>query len=202
MYEWRRLTKEERERALEARRAVRHPWHGPPHHHYADRGLFHLFAACYGHAPILGVSPQRMADCEGELIDTLIECSEQIHAWCILPNHYHVLVDTPELDAVTHALGQFHGRSSHRWNGEDGARGRKAWHRCSDRAIRSERHFWASMNYVHNQPVHHRYVERWQDWPYASAAWFIEDVGREEAERIWREYPVRDYGKGWDEPGF
>jgi putative transposase len=56
------------------------------------------------------------------------------------------------------------------------------------------------MNYVHHNPVHHRYVSCWEDWPYSSARDFLHDVGREEAAGIWRRYPLLDYGKGWDEP--
>jgi putative transposase len=64
--------------------------------------------------------------------------------------------------------------------------------------MKSERHFWATLNYVHHNPVKHRYVKRWVDWPWSSAARYLEEVGREEAERIWSEYPVLDYGKQWD----
>ncbi len=66
--------------------------------------------------------------------------------------------------------------------------------------MRSERHFWATLNYVHNNPVRHGYVERCQDWPFSSAREFLEQMGRKEAERIWREYPVLNYGEGWDDP--
>jgi len=54
------------------------------------------------------------------------------------------------------------------------------------------------VNYIHHNPVHHGYVEKWQDWPWSSATDFIERVGRETALKIWREYPVFDYGKTWD----
>jgi putative transposase len=66
--------------------------------------------------------------------------------------------------------------------------------------MKSERHFWATLNYVLHNAVRHSYVERWQDWPYSSAAQYLEEVGREEAERRWREYPVLDYGNDWDPP--
>jgi putative transposase len=46
--------------------------------------------------------------------------------------------------------------------------------------------------------VHHGYVKRWQDWPYSSVHQYLEQIGRERAEQIWKEYPVLDYGKGWD----
>jgi len=51
---------------------------------------------------------------------------------------------------------------------------------------------------VHHNPVHHGYARLWTDWPWSSARDYLREVGREEAERIWRDFPVRDYGKGWD----
>ena len=64
--------------------------------------------------------------------------------------------------------------------------------------MRSDRHFFASLNYVHHNPVHHGYVEKWLDWPWSSAAEFINQNGREEAAKLWRDYPLLDYGKKWD----
>ena len=65
------------------------------------------------------------------------------------------------------------------WNLEEGFQGRTVWHRCADRGIRSESHYWATINYIHNNPVHHGYVERWTDWPFSSAGDFIEQIGRD-----------------------
>ena len=70
---------------------------------------------------------------------------------------------------------------------------------AAERYMRNDAHFWATMNYVHNNPVHHGYVERWQDWPFSSAQEYLAEMGREFAEKTWREYPVLDYGKGWDD---
>jgi len=99
MYDWRRMSQAERDRALESRRALRRAWHGPPHD-YADEGLFHLSATCYEHRPVIGVSAERMADCEAELLDTLHACCKHVHGWCLLPNHYHVLVERPHLPSL------------------------------------------------------------------------------------------------------
>lgn len=65
--------------------------------------------------------------------------------------------------------------------------------------MKSERHVWATLNYIHNNPVKHGYVERWQDWPFSGAKQFIEKYGREKTLEIWREYPVLDYGTGRDD---
>ena len=91
------------------------------------------------------------------------------------------------------------GRLSFEWNGEEHTRGRQVWCGAAERYMRNDAHFWATMNYVHNNPVHHGYVERWQDWPFSSAQEYLAEMGREFAEKTWREYPILDYGKGWDE---
>jgi len=67
-----------------------------------------------------------------------------------------------------------------------------------DRGVKSHGHFWASVNYIHHNPVRHGYTQKWSDWPWSSAARYIERVGPETAAKIWREYPILDYGKKWD----
>jgi hypothetical protein len=47
-------------------------------------------------------------------------------------------------------------------------------------------------------PVHHGYVQAWQDWPWSSAAEFLKRAGRAQAMEIWKRYPILDYGKKWD----
>ena len=64
--------------------------------------------------------------------------------------------------------------------------------------MKSERHFWATINYIHNNPVKHGYAARWQDWPFGNARDYLDEFGRDEAERVWNEYPVGVYGSGWE----
>ena len=198
MYEWRKMTPKERRETLDWRKAVEHPWHSPPHPDLGERHYL-LTAACYEHAPIIGKSDKRLAGCEKELLEALAPLAKEICAWCVLPNHYHVLVFTDKVREVGKTLGKFHGRMSYAWNGEDGCRGRTVWRNHTHRAIRSERHFWASMNYVHHNAVKHGCVEEWTDWAYSSARAFLDAIGREEATRIWTEHPLLGYGKGWDD---
>jgi len=118
----------------------------------------------------------------------------------VLPNHYHLFVHATDVKALLRELGMLHGRTSHRWNGEENRRGRQVWHRAAETAMKSERHYWATLNYVLLNAVRHGYVERWQDWPYSNAAQYLAEVGRDEAERHWRKYPILDYGNDWDPP--
>jgi putative transposase len=139
-----------------------------------------------------------MRECESELIRIADELAARLFAWCVLPNHYHLLIETDKIQEFLKGLGLFHGSSSHKWNGEDSSRGRKVWYRCFERSMRSERHYFATLNYIHNNPVKHGYVQKWQDWPFSSAREYLEKVGFEMASTIWKEYPVLDFGKGWD----
>lgn len=163
MYDWRKMTAEERARALEERRARHLPWHAPPHLDLEGEHRYIITAACYEHAPIIGKSPERMMWCEEALLDICRELKAEVYAWCVLPNHYHMLLKTDRIAELRRGIGKFHGRASFTWNGEDESRGRKAWHNCFERPMKSERHFRASLNYIHHNPVHHGYVEHWQD---------------------------------------
>jgi putative transposase len=198
-YRWRELTEKQREEILAWRKARNNPWHSPPHRPDFGRTHFHITAACYEHAPIIGQTPERMDKFSEEMLGLFGSAQSAILGWCVLPNHYHALIQTDNVLKVLHELGRLHGRLSFSWNGEDATRGRKVFHGAVERSMRSERHTWATLNYIHHNSVHHGYANRWQDWPWSSAAEFIKQRGRNEAERIWREYPTRDCGAGWDD---
>jgi putative transposase len=176
MYVWRKLTPEQREEVLLFRKQQHRPWHGPPI--LFRKGQFHLSSACYEHAAHIGRDPARMAAFSEQLLGVFDQKRNILMAWCLLPNHYHLLVETKDLKKLKKKLGQLHGKTSREWNLEEETPNRTVWHRCADRGIRSERHYWATINYIHNNPVHHGYVRLWSDWPYSSAGDFIEQVGR------------------------
>jgi putative transposase len=197
MYHYRHLTPEQK-RAIVAQRKERgFPWHAPPHPDASGEYRI-VTAACFEHQPILN-SDDRLNWFSNELQTTLKTLGTPCAAWCVLPNHYHVLVRIIDIREFTEGLGKLHGRTSYEMNREDTARGRQVWYRCADRCMRSERHFYASVNYIHNNPVKHGYVSRWQDWPYSSVHGYFEARGRDWMLDTWREYPILDYGDGWDE---
>ena len=192
------MTEAERREALAKRKARKLPWHSPPHLEYEGGLRFIVTAACYEHAHIIGRSFERMAECETEVLQICRRCAAEVYAWCILPNHYHLLLQTTCIKELRNQLGLLHGRSSFRWNIEDDQRGRKVWHNCFERPMKSERHFRVSLNYIHHNPVHHGYVKRWEDWVFSSASLYLQHVGREQAIESWKAYPILDYGMKWD----
>ena len=178
MYLWRKMNEKQREDAINYRRSRRFPKHSPPHFDFDGERQYLITAACYEHLPIIGKSSGRLTDCEVEILETCEKFSAAIHVWCVLPNHYHVLLKTDQITALRKEIGLFHGRASFKWNGEDNARGKQVWHNCFDRAMKSERYFYASLNYVLHNPVHHGYVERWQDWEWSNAKEYLKKRGK------------------------
>ncbi len=198
MYEWRNMTDEKRVEVLKHRRQCRVPLHSPPHYPVEGWNRYHLSAANYEHVPIIGKTPGRLASFSASLCAVFCEADDALLAWCVLPNHWHAIIGTTDLKAVLKRIARLHGKHSFAWNGEDGTRGRQCWHCCADRRIRSESHFQAARNYVHHNPVKHGYVKKWDEWSFSSAGDFLNEKGREEATRLWTEFPVLDMGKTWD----
>lgn len=198
VYYWRKSSEKQREEIREYRRLHGFPKHTPPHFDSEYERQYLLSGSCYEHKKIIGATDVRMTDFEADLLSLCREFNSELYAWCILPNHYHVLMRTARMKELRKEIGRLNGRTSYKWNGEDNARGRKVWHNCFERKMRSERHFFATLNYVLHNPVHHGYVERWDEWKWSNAVDYLDDVGRERAIEIWKEYPILDYGKKWD----
>jgi len=145
--------------------------------------------------------PARRTEFETLLLDALKEIADELIAWVILPNHYHVLAAIEALDHVSAALKQLHGVTSRRWNLEDGLTGqRRVWYKFADTYIRNERHLHEAFNYIHYNPVKHGYVKDTYAWQWSSLGLYYDDFGRGWLRDHWQAYtPAPDFGKGWDD---
>ena len=196
MYKYRKLSPEERESVLAHRKIMQRPLHAPPH--FAD-GLhtYMLSAANYKHSPLMN-RPSRRGEFQDKLLSFATEhAGAEVFAWCILPNHWHLLARV-DLDLFGRAVGRLHNGTSTQWNREDEKPGRKVWHRFADRRIRNDAHYWASVNYIHANPVRHDCVKDASLWPASSIHIYLNQMGHERMVQLWNEYPVCDFGKGWD----
>jgi len=127
-YLWRKLTPEQQADLLAWRKDRHYPWHSPPHRPNFGHLHFLISGACYEHQPHIGLNPRRMSQFSDTWLALLSAHSNAILAWCVLPNHYHALVEVPNVLRLLWELGRFHGRTSHAWNTEENSRGRQMFH--------------------------------------------------------------------------
>src|SRR4051794_30358323 len=111
MYYWRRLSQKQREEVLAYRRTQRYPKHSPPHFDSDLELTYIITASCYEHKRIIGKSHIRLTDCESRILAACEKYCTEIYAWCILPNHYHLLIKTALIELLRKELGLIHGRT-------------------------------------------------------------------------------------------
>jgi putative transposase len=92
-------------------------------------------------------------------------------AWCIMPNHVHVLFETFEghpLGRVIHSWKTFTAREINRLRGTHGSLWQEDYF---DRYIRDDRHLHEEIRYIENNPVAAHLVKKPEDWPFSSAGY-------------------------------
>jgi putative transposase len=198
MYRWRQLSEEERAMVLGKRRHQGRPDHSP-YHLDSGKRHYHITAACFEHKAHVGHSMERMSAFAEALLDTFEQHCLGIRAWALLPNHYHALVITDAVLPLLAALGKLHGRTAYQWNGEEQTRGRQVWCKAVETVMKNDAHYYATLNYIHHNPVKHGYAAKWSHWPWSSAPQFLQNVSPDDALRMWRAYPIDSYGEGWDD---
>lgn len=197
MYEYRQLTDEQKAEVLRQRQLRGYPLHAPPHLRDVE-GWFLITAATYEHKAHFCAEQDRAWLLE-ELFQELPAAQISCAAWVVLPNHYHLLAHCAPLSVISEPLRRVHARTARELNRRAGLMGRQVWYRYSDRLIRDDRHYYTTLNYIHYNPTKHGYVPKPLEWAQSSAHWYVEHLGIEWLRDAWRQHPVRDYGKGWDE---
>lgn len=196
-YEYRRMTKEQREAILKERATKGYPLHAPPHP-LQEKTYYLLTAANYEHRHIMA-KPQRRAELQTKAFEKFAAFKLQTAGWVFLPNHYHVMAYVPVFAKLPLLFNRLHGATARQWNLEDRQTGRRTvWYQFSDRMIRTEGHFYTTLNYLHYNPIKHGYVKRMDEWEWSSFNWYLTEKGRDWLVEIWRKYPIKNYGEKWD----
>lgn len=198
-YDYRKLSPKKREEIVRYRSERNYPLHAPPHP-FRNAGAYLISAAIFEHRSIIGSSDRR-TEFETRLLNSMKEIADDLIAWVVLPNHYHILASVQTLDAVSVAIKHLHGTTSREWNIEDNLTGkRRVWYKFADTYIRNDVHLHTVFNYIHYNPVKHGYVSDPYDWPWSSLHIYYEDRGKDFLQKEWQAYkPPDTFGKGWDD---
>ncbi len=103
----------------------------------------------------------------------LADYSINLRAWAFFWNHYHVIIGFEDA-LVPHRtfIRRLHRELAIKLNALDATRSRKVMYQFWDTELTFEKSYLARLNYVHQNPVHHRLVPVANQYPWCSAAWF------------------------------
>lgn len=97
-----------------------------------------------------------------------------LQAWAIFSNHYHFIAQAPsEATSLRPMLQRFHSATARKVNRLDEVRGRQVWFEFWDTCLSYEASYYARLNYVHNNAVHHGLVSVAEQYEFCSAGWFV-----------------------------
>ena len=92
----------------------------------------------------------------------------EVWAYCLMPNHAHLVMIPSTEDGLRRAVGEAHRRYSTQINDRQGWRG-YLWQYRFASYVMDERHLLAAVRYVERNPVRAGMVERASEWPWSSA---------------------------------
>lgn len=92
----------------------------------------------------------------------------ELHAYCIMPNHVHILVTNIREEVPFHrVLGSMKANSAKKANEYLGLSGQPFWQEESyDHVVRNGKSFERIIDYILNNPVKAGLARHWQEWPY------------------------------------
>jgi putative transposase len=105
-------------------------------------------------------------------------CAVQVWAYCLMPNHVHLIVVPDSEDGLRRALGEAHRRYTRRINFREGWRGHLWQGRFASYAM-DERYLLRAARYVELNPVRARLCRAPWRWRWSSAAAHV--AGRDDA---------------------
>ena len=119
-----------------------------------------------------GRAPTFFEDGDYELyLDLLAEAAKRAHAevwaYCLMPNHVHIVLAPTDDDGLRRCFGELH----RRYTGYVNARRRATGHLWQGRfgsVAMDEPHFVTALRYVALNPVRARLVRRAEDWAWSS----------------------------------
>jgi len=92
-----------------------------------------------------------------------------IWAYCLMPNHVHLIAVPAAAEGLARALGEAHRRYTRQVNFREKWRG-YLWQGRFGSVAMDEPHLLAAARYVETNPVRARLVASAEDWPWSSAA--------------------------------
>lgn len=90
-----------------------------------------------------------------------------LHAWCVMPNHFHLLVETPHAN-LGRGMLVLNGSYARRYNAKFDRVGHVFQTPYRSTLVATDEHFLEATRYIANNPVRAKLSERAAAWPWSS----------------------------------
>jgi putative transposase len=92
-----------------------------------------------------------------------------LYVWCLMPNHFHLVVETPQA-ALSDGMHRLNGRYAQAFNQRYERVGHLFQNRFAARLVETEDHLEKTCAYVLDNPVRAGLVDRADQWPWRGVA--------------------------------
>jgi putative transposase len=148
-------------------------WHHGPEHRF-ERGRVYMITGATLYKQHFFYNSLRLRSLQQIAFDFAHKGRWCLRSWSFFSNHYH-LIAKPLSGSLT--LSRFvqgiHSKSARELNNIDEKAGRRIWFQYWDRCLTIESSYYARLNYVNSNPVHHGLVPVASHYPFSSA-WLYE----------------------------
>jgi putative transposase len=125
------------------------------------------------HKQLLFSGDERLSMLQQYLFTLSEKFGWELQAWALFPNHYHFIAKAPnDAQTLKTLVRQLHSLTARQLNLMDNMSGRKVWFQYWDTCLTYEKSYYARLNYVMNNPVHHGLVHAAPTYKFCSAGWF------------------------------
>jgi len=137
-----------------------------PRSQFPEHGFFHAYGRGVDRMAISRDDDDRVTWLA--LLERTIDRFDwDLHVYCLMPNHFHVVVETDLCDLST-GLHRLNGVYAQRFNRRHGRVGHLFQERFGLRVIEGEEYLASACTYVYENPVRAGLCERADDWPWSA----------------------------------
>ena len=102
------------------------------------------------------------------MVECCVDAQVRIWAWCLMPNHVHLVMQPATADGLRRALARAHQRYTFAINRRKEWSG-YLWQGRFSSVVMDEAHTLIAMRYIEQNPVRAGLCERPENWPWSSA---------------------------------
>ena len=124
-------------------------------------------------------------------------CGYQLYAWCLMPNHIHLLMrEKPDGETVGQIMKRIGAKYVYWYNLRYERNGPLFQDRFKSEAVDDDGYFLTVLRYIHRNPVKAGITARLEDYPYSSYTAYLkeEGMGLADTEALFRHISRIDYG--------